>query len=360
MTVRRGAVTIYAVAQRAGVSIATVSRVMRGTSAVSDRTRERVLQAVAELHYVPSGAASSLATQRQPSLGLVLPHLSGEYYAGVLVGFELAAAEFGYSVSLTLANSRADVRATVRSLAERVDGLAFLARSAAGDALVRELAGSRAVVTLARGVVDGVPSVASQGRRTAARLVDHLLATGRRRILFVGTPAVTSDVAERHRGYLDAHVAAGLEPAPVVEAELDEDDGREAAERLLAGGLRADALVCGNDLVALALMRRLQTSGVRVPDDVAVTGWDDIFAARYVSPALTTVNQHVQDIGRAAALRLHEQLTQAHVPAPDGRPDPSQDPHTQTTVFDSHVVYRESCCSDAAQHGSSAPLSESQ
>ena len=155
----RVTVTIYSVAERAGVSISTVSRVMRGSVAVADATRDRVLQAVADLQYVPSGAASSLASQRQPSLGLVLPHLEGEYYANLVVGFELAAADLGYSVAVTLANRRSDARATVRALAERVDGLAFLARSAAGDELVKELAGPRAVVTLARGSVPGVHSI---------------------------------------------------------------------------------------------------------------------------------------------------------------------------------------------------------
>lgn len=338
----RRSVTIYTVAQRAGVSISTVSRVMRGSVAVADGTRDRVLQAVVDLRYVPSGAASSLASQRQPSLGVVLPHLAGEYYVGLLVGFELAAAELGHSVALTFASPRSDARATVRSLAERVEGLAFLARSSAGDNLVQELAGPRAVVTLARGQVAGVHAISSQNRSTAACLVDHLLDTGRRRVLFVGSPSTSSDVAERHAGYRDALARRGLQVPEVVEANLDEDGGLRAADRLLADGLPADALVCGNDLVAVALMRRLQAAGVRVPDDVAITGWDDIHAARYVTPTLTTVDQHVHEMGRAAARSLHAQLILAG--------PPSADPE-QTTVLDSHVVHRESCCSAAARHG---------
>lgn len=324
--------TIYAVAERAGVSISTVSRVLRGSVPVAHDTRERVLKAAADLRYVPTAAASNLARKHQPALGLVLPHLVGEYYSHLLIGFELAAAELGYTMTVLLANPRTDARGAVVTLAERVEGLAFMARSAASDDLIADLAGPRAVVTVARGAVDGVPAVFSTNRRTARELVTHLLATGRRRPLFIGTPEPASDLQARHAGYLDALADAGLPPRDPIVTPLDDEAGVRVAERLLADGLDADALVCGNDLLAVCVLQVLTRAGVRVPDDVAVTGWDDIHAARFVTPTLTTVDQPVEHLARVAVAHLHAHLTGA------GDPPPA------TTVLDSHVVHRESCC----------------
>lgn len=335
-------VTIYAVAERAGVSISTVSRVLRGSVPVTEPTRRRVLDAARDLKYVPSGAASSLATQRQPTLGLVLPHLEGEYYAGLLIDFELAAAELGYSVAVTLANPRSDARAAVRTMAERVEGLAFMARSAAGDDLISELAGPRAVVTVARRQVPEIDAVFAASRPAAAELTGHLIDTGRRRIRFVGTPEPGSDLKGRHDGYREAMTAHDLEPLPAIDTGLDEASARALVARLLADGLDCDAVVCGNDLIAIAFIQILQDAGVRVPDDLAVTGWDDILTARYITPALTTVSQPIHDLARIAVLRLHEQLT--------GTPTSGA-----ATVLDSTVLHRRSCCTPAAQTSSHTP-----
>lgn len=331
-------VTIYAVAERAGVSISTVSRVLRGSVPVAAKTAERVLAAAAELKYIPSGAASSLALQRPAALGLVLPHLEGEYYSELLIGFELAAAELGYTVTVTLANPRTDARAAVRAMAEGVQGVAFLARSAASNHLIGELAGARAVVTVARGQVPGVRAVFAANREAAAQLTSHLIETGRRRIRFIGTPEPGSDLQQRHRGYLDALAAHGIEAVPAEKTALDEASGFAVADRLLLEGPDADALVCANDLLALAIMQRLTHAGVRVPEDVALTGWDDLHAARYVRPGLTTVAQPSRDLGRTAVLALHAQRVSQDEVLPEAQ------------VLDSHVMHRESCCSAAAQH----------
>lgn len=334
---KAGPATIYEVAERAGVSISTVSRVLRKSVPVAESTREKVLAAVAELRYVPTGAASSLARKRQPTLGLVLPHLEGEYYAELLIGFELAAADLGYSVGLTLANPRSDAREAVYTLAERVEGLAFMARSAASDDLISELSGPRAVVTVARAAVRGVPAVFSGNRASAYDLVTHLVESGRRRPLFVGVPERGSDMEGRHHGYLEAMADAGFHPADALKVPLGEAGGKRAAQMLLADGLKHDALVCGNDLMAVALLAELTEAGIRVPDDVAVTGWDDIHAARYVVPGLTTVSQPMRQLGRMAVEHLHARLT--------GESDPPE-----FVVLSSHVVYRGSCCVDEGAH----------
>lgn len=334
MTKRAEPVTIYEVAKVAGVSIATVSRVMRGSVPVSAPVKERVLDAVRELRYVPQGAASALAGGGRAALGLVLPHLEGAYYAQLLIGFETEASALGFAVEVLLANPRTDVRAAVRDLAERCSGLAFMARSSIGDDLVTELRDARSVVAVARGQVRDVSSLRTENRAPAADLTAHLLATGRRRFAFVGDPEPGSDLEDRYAGFATTLTGAGVDVPEPLRHQLVERGGTEAAARLLDDGL-PDAVMCGNDLIALALMRALSRAGVRIPDDVAVTGWDDILAARYVTPDLTTVTQPVEEMGRLAARALHAQVTgAATVP--------------EAQVLPTAVVHRGSCCTAEA------------
>ena len=131
-------------------------------------------------------------------------------------------------------------------------------------------------------------------------MIDH----GRRVIGFVGRRETGSDIGERHKGWADALQAHGLAPGPTFEVDPREEPGLEVADRLLAQQVPVDALVCGNDELALAIMLRLAEHDVRVPEDVAITGWDDTRAARYISPSLTTVRQPVSRLGELAAERL--------------------------------------------------------
>ena len=343
--------TIYQVAERAGVSIATVSRAFGDPSKVAPRTRDAVFEAARELRYVPAAAARALAVRRSKALGVVLPHIAGPYYAELLVGFEVAASELGLSVVLALARPQEHRPAAVMDLLGRVDGVAFMARSGADDAVVRQVSEVRPTVSVARGRVDGVDAFYAENRRSARHLTEHLLEHGRRRIGFVGRPEEASDIGRRHRGYLDALEDAGLAPATHFAVDPVEDAGLEVAEQILAaeqeGGDRAqasrpsagspdargiaglDALVCGNDELALAIIARLTAAGIEVPADLAVTGWDDTVTARYLSPGLTTVRQEVAELGALAAHRLADRIGG----------EPVQEPVT----VDSALVLRESC-----------------
>ncbi len=321
---RRGA-TIYSVAEQAGVSIATVSRVLQGSSLVSERTTRKVLEAVAELDYLPSGAARSLAVRKHDTVGLVLPELSGPYYAELLVGFETRAADLDQSVMLVLADTKEDRDQAVRTLATRVDGIAVLGSDAAS------IGGSgKPVVVIAGHARDGVEAIAAENVEGARRLTEHLFRHGRSRLLFVGDTDAAPDLLERYEGFVAAHRGRGLSPAEPVRAELRERDGTAVADRLLAGDVTADALVCGNDELALAVMARLIDGGVDVPGDVAIVGWDDVMTSRYVRPGLTTVRQPVQQLGALAADRLHELVSGAA-------------PSAERRVLPTEVVIRSSC-----------------
>lgn len=307
MNARSTGVTIYEVAQRAGVSTATVSRALRDDARISAGTKQAVRNAAAALDYMPRPAAQALAGSRTSALGVVLPHIDGAYYADLLVGFETAASALGLSVIITLANPRRDCRAAVRALAVQVDGLAFMARSAATDALVAEMAHSRPVVTGARPRVEGHDAVFVENFEPAREMTAHLIEQGRRRIAYVGDPEPGSDLGKRHEGYRAAMEQAGLESVnhPVFP---DEQEGRRWAAELMERGLDHDALVCGNDELALSVMDTLQAGGVRVPDDLAVTGWDDTVTARYVKPGLTTVSQPVRRLGGMVVERLSRRI----------------------------------------------------
>lgn len=324
------AATIYAVAQRAGVSTATVSRALAGSEKVAPRTREAVLAAARELHYVPDGAARALAGRRTNALGLVLPHIDGPYYAAVLVGFEMAASDLGLSVVLDLAGPDTDPDRAVRQLAGTVDGVAFMARSAVEDELIVEIATRRPVVVAARSRIPGRDAFYAENTVTAARLTAHLLESGRRRLAFVGRPEPDSDIGARHEGFRNALADAGLAPVATFAVDPVEEEGAEVARELLEDGVDVDAIVCGNDQLALAVMHELQERGVDVPSTIAVVGWDDVHASRYVRPGLTTVAQPVEELGALAARRLAELV--------DGA-----DPVPEAVVLDSRIVHRASC-----------------
>ena len=335
-------VTIYQVAQRAGVSTATVSRALRNDPRISEPTRLAVQDAAAALDYLPRAAARSLAAgNRTQALGLVLPHIDGPYYADLLVGFETAASQAGYSVIITLANPRQDSRAAVRGLAAQVDGIAFMARSAARSDLIAEISRTRPVVTAARPRVGSNDAFFVENEHMAQQLTAHLVATGRRSIAFVGAPEPGSDLGMRHHGFQHALQHAGLESVtyPVFPAE---QEGRRFARTLLDDGLRHDALVCGNDELALSVMQTLQQNGVRIGDDVAITGWDDTVTARYVDPGLTTVSQPVRQLGGMVVQRLSQRIS-------------GDDPTDEDVTLPATLAHRTSCGCDPIESNEELP-----
>jgi LacI family transcriptional regulator len=301
-------VTIYEVAERARVSITTVSRVMRGSGPVSSETRERVLAAIDELSFTPSRLGRALAERRHAANGIVFPDLSGPYYAEVVLGYEEVAGELGRSVLILSTHGRRDAREMVLDLASRVDGLVILGRTVE-DRVVHEVAATGLpVVLLARPPVAGVDSVNAENSRAAGRLAEHLLGHGRERLVFIGDPDQSPDVAERWSGVSAVLADRGLPPSPPVRCGFDERCGYEEGRRLLTGPRPPDALVCANDEIALGALLAAEEAGLRVPEDVAVTGWDDVMAAKYSRPALTTVRQPMRELGARAARALDERI----------------------------------------------------
>ena len=301
--------TIYDVAARAKLSIATVSRVLQGTGPVSEKARARVDQAARELNYVPLRAARSLAVQRHEAHGLVLPDLAGPFYGDLLMGYERWAGEHGQSVIITVTHGNPDPERTVRDLAGRVDGIVVH-----GNALdLPTIHGLRKagvpIVLIAHPPVTGCDSIRSESAASAEQLTTRLLDHGRTNLLFVGDPASSYDVSERYAGFARAHETRGLRVPKPEQVPLTEEAGSAVTEKVLKARKRPDGLVCANDELALAALTTLRKAQVAVPEDIVVTGWDDVMAARYVTPGLTTVRQPMTELGRLAAQRLHERAT---------------------------------------------------
>jgi LacI family transcriptional regulator len=291
--------TIRDVAREAGVSIATVSRVMRDSEAVRPATRDKVRAAADALQFVPSQLGRQLAERRHAANGIVFPDLSGPYYAEVVLGYETVAAELGRSVLILSTRGRDDADAAVHAMAERCDGLVILGRTVSDESVERLAARGANVVLVARPPVGGVDAVNAENRSSAQALTQHLLDLGAHRLVFVGDPSTSPDVAERFAGVQE--VSTGVELHHVD--DLDETAGAHLVGDYLTRAL-PDAFVCANDELALGMLGRLRAAGVDIPGRVKVTGWDDVMAARYAG--LTTVRQPMRDLGSTAARLLDE------------------------------------------------------
>lgn len=317
--------TIYEVAKRSGVSTATVSRVMAYGKGFSEVTRERVLAAAAELGWVPSGPARGLASRRSGIVGLIFPDLgqSGDaeeesplYVDQVIRGAERAATAAGDAVLIASTHTSSG-RDLAFSIAGKVDGLVVLARSLP-DEDVAEISRSVPIVMLANRVEHAGPDFVGADNRAGARsITSHLIADhSHTDLAFVGGPVHSPDSEERFAGFRDALREAGL-PVPAVPAArggFTSKGGAQAVAGLIERRRRPGAIVCGNDEMALGALHAARAAGLRVPSDVAVTGFDDIAAARHARPALTTVRQPMRELGERSVQVLLARIAEPDAP----------------------------------------------
>ena len=301
-------VTIREVAQAAGVSVATVSRVVNGTAVVKDETRLRVEAEVARLRYSPNAAARSLITNRTNTIGVVLPDMWGEYFSEVIHGIDLTARQAGYHVLVSSSHSDvAETRAVLRAMHGRVDGVIVMSPNASPRELEGCLPPSLPVVFLNSAPGGALqPALNVDNRGGARAMVTHLLDLGHRRLAFVTGPASNFDAAERRRGCRDALRAAGRPPEALIELEGDfgEESGQAAGEAIVRLSPRPTAIFAANDSMAIGVLFALRRAGVRVPEEIAVAGFDDIPIARFASPPLSTVRLDIRTLGERALARL--------------------------------------------------------
>lgn len=321
---------MYDVAERSGVSIATVSRVYRNPDSVRAQTRERVLEAARELGYVPSGNARGLASRTTGVLGLCFPDYADPdaeadaeadsdaddavmlYSDQIIRGMERAARRHGYAL-LIAASLEGGPESLVAKVAGRVDGFAVLAQTVPTEDL--EVISRRLPVVMLAGPreidhLDHIVVANADGERELARhlIEDH----GLRRLAFVGGDPASPDAEARFRGFREACRDAGLPvpDGPDLRTEMmTQAEGARAAETLLdRDSERPQAVLFANDQMAVGALRALERRGVRVPEDIAVTGFDGIPLSRIVRPSLTTVRQPIRQLGEQAVELLVQRL----------------------------------------------------
>jgi DNA-binding LacI/PurR family transcriptional regulator len=310
----RGA-TLEEVARVAGVSRATVSRVVNGSPRVSGEVRRSVETAVEQLGYVPNRAARSLVTRRSGSIAVVITEPTGRlfsdpFFPRLLRGISTLVSARDVQVVLLMPDTIADSRRTADYLvAGHVDGAVLVSLHGDDPLPGRILAAHIATVVVGRPLRgDGVSYVDVDNRGGAKTAVDHLVAGGRRVIASIGGPADMVVARDRLGGYRDAIVEAGLGADPALEAVADftQDGGAAAMRRLLAARPDIDAVFAASDLMAAGAMSVLDAQGRRVPDDVAIVGYDDSPVAATARPPLTSVRQPVEEMGQESARLLLE------------------------------------------------------
>jgi LacI family transcriptional regulator len=296
--------TIRDVARAAGVSIATVSRVYNNNELVSHETADRILEVAARLDYWPNRAAQSLTTRRTHTFGVLLPDLFSEFYSELIRGIDLAARRDGYQILLSSAHAHDEsVLTASRTMLGRIDGIIMMApEEESMDAVARLRRRVPVVLLNPRQDVPACHSVSVTNYRGARDAVRHLIGLGHRDIALVAGPPGNVDADERRRGFRQALAEADLDPgaALVVPGDFRESAGYAAGVAVLARRPRPTAVFAANDSMAIGLLAALRKGGCRVPEDIAVVGFDDITMARYLSPALTTVHVDACGLGQQA------------------------------------------------------------
>ncbi len=296
--------TIRDVAREAGVSIATVSRVFNDSSLVSADTIAQVRAVAARLNYWPNGVARSLITNRTHALGVLLPDMYGEFFSEVIRGIDLAARTHGFHILVS--GSHADSEALVealRSMSGRVDGMIVMAPDVQAPTAIAGFASHCPVVLLNPGQdVDSCDTITIANHDGAHEMVQHLVALGHRHIAMVRGPASNLDAEQRLQGYRAALREAGLGPADELEVvgDFTEPSGYEAVTTLLGRPQRPTAIFVGNDHMAIGVMSALGEAGIRIPDEIAVAGFDDIAMARFTTPPLSSVRVNTALLGERA------------------------------------------------------------
>jgi LacI family transcriptional regulator len=333
-------VTIKDVAREAKVSVATVSRVLNDSGPVSDDTRRLIHEIAGRMRYVPHSGARSLITSKTETLGVLLPDLYGEFFSEVIRGMDNTARASGFH--LLISRSYADksgIETAMRAMRGRVDGVVAMSPDIDADSLLN--LPSTIPVVLLCSVSRGheIDSLTIQNCRGARDMVRHLISLGHKRIAIIKGSAGNYDAAERLRGYRIALREVGITADQALERSGDftEAGGYAATMELLRLRQRPTAIFAANDSMAIGALSALRESGVQVPEEMAVAGFDDIPLARFMDPPLSSVHVPICELGaRAVEMLLHGVTSK-------------NDHRRRRERVSTHLVVRESCGAQPAE-----------
>lgn len=311
----RSRATIDDVAQKAGVSTATVSRVINNTGPVAQKTRMLVLSAIEALNYRPKSAAQVLASKKTNTIGLLLQAISGEFFSPMLRGIESAASENGYNLLIysTQESHPTDPVFPVPLGEHNSDGILVYVNSLNHNELTRFYQIGFPVVLIHQTPPVGIqiPCVTVENKSGARRIVDHLIDVHHYyRIAFMSGNVDQEDTHWRELGYRESLASHGIkfDPELIASGDFDRQAARIATNNWLKAGVNFDAIFAADDEMAIGILNALDQAGIKVPEDIAVVGFDDIYLSRYLTPPLTTVRAPTEQVGREAIQLLIKQI----------------------------------------------------
>ena len=335
---------IFDVASEAGVSHQTVSRVVNGDPRVRPATRQRVDAAIAKLHYRPSAAARALASRKTRALGLL--STGGPLFgpSSIMQGFDGAAREAGYQVSIaTIARAdddamRIQMRQAVDALlGQNVEAIVLIAPDSAAIDAIRAMTVSVPLVAADTGRYDGVVSVSLDQFSGAVLATEHLASLGHRSIVHVAGPSDWTDALERERGWRSACDRLGLDAPEPLRGDWSPESGYRLGQGLADRAARGDvtAVFCANDQMALGLLHAFSERRIPVPGQVSIIGFDDVPESRHFIPPLTTVRQDFTALGRQIMATVESLVGAAEAVEPPLAPVPELIVRASTAPLDS-------------------------
>lgn len=326
-------ITVYDIAKEANVSVATVSRVLNNTAPVKKETRDRINQLIAKHQFQPNALARSLFKKATGMLGIILPDITNPFFPEVLSGFDKEARRRGYTYFLcdTVSSNEDSVDQYTREtqylgvlLEKQVDGIVMLGGridlARPQPDLVQDVleAGKRVPLVLINGNLPGtrIHRVMADERLGASLATQHLIDLGHTDIALIGGYLGMTNTVQRKQGFLRTMKDNGLAANPdwLLHGGFTVEKGRLFTEQLLRQPVRPTAIVCMNDLVAIGALKAAHQAGVCVPDELSITGYDDIPFSVNSIPELTTVSLKAEELGHTAALMLHRVITKEKTP----------------------------------------------
>jgi LacI family transcriptional regulator len=319
---RRGGatVTIDRIAAEAGVSTATVSRVINQPERVRSEARERVLAVIKRHHYVSDGLAVGLASRRSRLVGLLIPTITNSIYALSTQAIQRAAQQAGYTVLVGVSDfsPEREEQLVQKLLERRVDGLILTGETRA-PSIYEKLRRNQVpfIITWRLTSEPSLPSVSFDNRKATFAAVDHLVTLGHRRIgLICGRSEVNDRALARRDAFVERLAFHGLtfDPAMVFERDFEFVEGRGAMHLLLQRRPRPTAVFCANDIQAIGALYECAEAGIAVPGEISIVGFDDVPAAQYITPQLTTVRVPAEEMGHRAAAMLLQAIAGTEPP----------------------------------------------
>lgn len=336
MTRRSSSVTIRDVAREAGVSVATVSRYINQNAPVSTEVSERLHQVMSKMRYVPHAAARNLASRKTRIIGLLLNNLHNDFFVPLLNGVEAVVRKKGYNLIVATyhANSRNQMQPPIGP--HNTDGLLVFSDGLMDDDLARLNSSGFPMVLVHRTPPPhlSIPSVTVENIEITKKLVEHLIqAHGKRHILFLRGPINQEDSVRREAGYRSALQANGIpiDENLILNGDFERDVAYDAINEFLSNKehVQFDSVFSGDDDAAIGVLKSLHEHGIRIPEDAAVIGFDDLGFAPFLNPPLTTVRAPTESVGEIATERLFG-LLENH-------------PSDEVIILPTEIILRRSC-----------------